>query len=152
MTKKCCFAGHGKIFYTESTYAKLLDIARKLIVEENVTEFFVGNYGNFDLLCTKAVQHLKKTYPHLQLTLVIPYITADINKHPQIYNKNFDGILLADIPSGTPKRFYILKCNEFTVRLSDFMICYVKNDFGGAYKTLSFAEKKQIDIFNLAQE
>ena len=40
---------------------------------------------------------------------------------------------------------------EYMVDKSDFLICYVKNNFGGAFKTMSYAEKKKhIKILNLS--
>lgn len=150
MTKRCCFAGHAKIGYSDETYSKLIALIEKLVDEHDVSEFLVGNYGNFDNLCVRAVRQVKTTYPHIRLTLVLPYLTEDINRNRQFYNRIFDGILMADIPYKTPKKLYILKCNEYMVNTSEFLICYVSGTFGGAYRTMHFAEKNRIKIFNIA--
>ena len=63
--------------------------------------------------------------------------------------EEFDNILLPDFPEKTPRKIKILKCNEYMVDESDFMICYVKYDWGGASKTLAYANKKHIKIYNL---
>jgi len=149
MNKKCCFAGHRELSDTDEIYNKLLTCIEKLIVEENVSEFWVGNYGHFDSLSAKAVREAKQKRPDVQLNLVIPYLTANINEYREIYYKNYDNILMADIPENTPKRFYISKCNEYMVQKSDFIICYVKYNWGGANKTLKYAQKKKIKIFNI---
>ena len=151
MSKICCFSGHGKISYTDDVYEKLLNFIENLIINENVSEFWVGNYGSFDALCARAVRALKQKHLLITLNLIIPYVTSSMNKYKQQYQKDYDNILIADISEKTPKRFQILKCNEYMVDNSDFMICYVAYSFGGAGKVLEYAQrKKDIKIFNLS--
>ncbi len=153
MNKICCFAGHSEIYHTDDIYDNLIKLIEKLVVEEKVSEFWVGNYGNFDRLSAKAVRSLKEKYPHIQLNLIIPYLTSNINENKEVYYEKCDHILMADLPEKTPKRFQILKCNEYMVDNSDFIICCVKFSWGGAAKTLEYAQKKKhIKIFNLAQD
>ena len=150
MKNICCFAGHSKIYGTNELYDKLIIQIEKLITEENVSEFWVGNYGDFDKLCARVLQSLKEKHPGIQLNLVIPYLTADINENRKAYHDKYDNIIVADISEKTPQKLRILKCNEYMVQKSDYIICYVKNSFGGAYKTLEYANKKDhIKIFNL---
>ena len=67
-----------------------------------------------------------------------------------MYYENYDTILMADISENTPQKLRILKCNEYMVNTSDFIICYVEHN-GGAAKTLEFAQKKtNIEIINIA--
>jgi len=151
MTKICCFAGHSKLYNLDEIYHNLVNLIERLILEENISEFWVGNYGDFDKLSAKAVRNLKRKYTDIQLNLIIPYLTSDINENREIYYQKYDKVLMADLPERTPKRFQILKCNEYMVDKSDFLICYVKNNFGGALKTMSYAEKKKhIKILNLS--
>lgn len=151
MSKRCCFAGHSKIYNTDDIYDNLVNFIEKLITVENVSEFWVGNYGSFDGLSAKAVRNIKRKYPYVQLNLIIPYLTVDINKYKEVYYKNYDRILIADLPERTPKKFQILKCNEYMVNNSDYIICYVLYTWGGASKTLEYAKKKKhIKILNLA--
>ena len=151
MSKKCCFAGHSKIYNSDEIYIKLLACIENLITKEDVSVFWVGNYGRFDALAAKAVQNLKTKYPHITLELVIPYLTKEIDENKEYYYQSYDHILIADISQNTPKRFYISRCNEYMVDKSDFIICYVKNSWGGASKTLDYAKRKNyIVILNLA--
>ena len=151
LVKRCCFAGHSELVDKDKIYESVLEFIEKLITEENVSQFRVGHYGNYDSLCAKAVRRLKDKYPHIHLDLIIPYITADIRDLKSYYNENYDTITNAEIPENTPKRFYITKCNEYMVDTSEFLICYVKNNYGGARQTLNYAKRKgHIKIFNLA--
>lgn len=151
MKKRCCFAGHSKIFYTEAVYHAVVHRVETLITEEKVSEFWVGNYGNFDALCARAVRSLKEKYPEIELCLVLPYLTADINRDKERYQTKYDRILLADIPKQTPKKFQILKCNTFMVDNADFLLCYTQLEAGGAAKTVEYARKKtQTKVWNIA--
>lgn len=148
--RRCCFAGHGQLSYGEDVYEKLIEVLKRLVTEENVTEFFVGNYGSFDRLCARAVRHIKEEFPHIILTLVVPYLTQEIKKNKDYFNSAFDSILVADMPENTPKAIKILKCNEYMVRKSEFVVAYVKYSFGGAYKTIEFAQRKGKKEINIA--
>ena len=80
MKRRSCFAGHSKLYNTEEIYAELVKHIERLITEENVSEFMVGNYGNFDSLSAKAVRSLKPNHPEISLVLVIPYLTKIIDE------------------------------------------------------------------------
>lgn len=152
MKKRCCFTGHSEAYLTDEEYTDLLNRTERLITEENVSEFWVGNYGNFDGVSANAIKKLKEKYPYIQLNLVIPYLTTEINKHKDLYYNRYDNILMADLPERTPKKFLISKCNEYMVNNSDFIICYIRYAWGGAAKTYEYAKrKKHIKIFNIAQ-
>ncbi len=148
MIKRCCFAGHRDIYDREKVYEKVKSEIERLIREKNVTEFWVGNYGSFDGLCRDAVKELKETY-NVTLCLVIPYITDKIKKNKEDYYKNYDHILMADIPLKTPYKFRILKCNQYMVENCDFLISYVMYGWGGASKTLEYAKKRNIKIISI---
>ena len=63
----------------------------------------------------------------------------------------YDGSVYPDLEN-TPPRFAIIKRNEWMIDKSDFLIAYVKNSFGGANKTLSYAKKRRkIKIINMAE-
>ena len=151
MNRICCFAGHSKLYGIDGLLDDVKELAEELIVKENVKEFWVGNYGSFDRLAAGAIKSLKEKYTHIQLNLVIPYLTGEINENKEIYYENYDNILIADISENTPIKYRIVRCNEYMVQNSDFIICYVEYGWGGASKTLEFAKKqKHIKIFNLS--
>ena len=144
MTIKCCFAGHND-------YIKDVLCAKReeLITKNNVTEFLLGNYGRFDKMAALVLRKLKTVYPYIAITLVIPYLTFEINEYKEQYYNMYDNIVIAEIPASTPYRFRIIKCNEYMVNKSDYLIAYVAHSFGGAAKTLDYAERKNKIIFNL---
>ena len=154
MIKKiCCFAGHSDLADTEEIYTRLLSTLENLVSEGSVTEFWVGNYGAFDRLSARAVREIKMKHPEIKSALVVPYLTSGINEYRDELQKDFDDIIIADIPPKTPKKLQIIKCNQYMVKSSQILVCYVKYSFGGAAKTLEYAEKrKDITVINLALE
>jgi len=146
--KRCCFAGHSKV-YDPSIVEKIVEKARQLVEEYGITDFWVGNYGAFDGYAASAVRKLKAKYPQISLSLVIPYLTKEINEYREDYYKNYDSIIMADIPETTPRNLKIIKANEFMINNSDFLISYVNYSWGGAVKTVEYAIKKKIQVVNL---
>ncbi len=147
--KYCCFAGHHDLSYGK-IQQELKETLIRLVEEENVTHFWVGNYGNFDRTAAYIVQQLKPLYPEIKLVLILPYLTKEINEEKEYYEKNFDLLLMADIPPSTPRRFWIEKANEYMIKHCDFLVCYVGATWGGAYKTLTRARrKKEMKMINL---
>ncbi len=147
--KRCCFARHSDI-WENNLPEKIKTAAENLIVNHNVKEFWVGNYGKFDNIAFCAIRELQKVYSDIELDLVIPYLTKDINKNSELYHKKCDNILIADIPQNTPKRFYIKKANEYIVDNSHFLICCIQTSWGGAINTYKYAKRKKLQIFNIA--
>ena len=144
MNKICTFAGHGDYEYSEITYQKLINCVKELICEKNISEFWLGNYGSFDALSARAMREVREMYPHIRLCLVIPYMTSRVKKHL------FDEIIIPEFDKNTSVYSYIPLCNRYMVDNSDKLICFIKREKGGAFKTYQHAQKKNKEIINLA--
>lgn len=149
--KRCCFCGHSNI-WNSGVNERIRNVAEDLIVNHGIKDFWVGNYGAFDSYAASAIRELKCQYKHIELDLIIPYITNPINEYKELYYKNYDNIIIADIPEGTPKRFHIIKANEYMINNSAYLICYIEWSWGGAAKTYEYAKKKNLQIFNVAEK
>ena len=141
---KIAFCGHGDIPTEESDVLK--EKLRKTVIElieGGAREFLLGGYGDFDKMCAKTVYQLKDEYPHIKSVLVIPYLDREYN------------MSLYDIseypPINTPRRFAILKRNEYMVEQADAVVAWVRYSFGGARKTYEYAKRKKKKIINLAE-
>ncbi len=152
MKKVCCFAGHSRLPDSEKIYDSLLQKIENLILCENVNEFRVGNYGEFDSLYARTIRRLKEKFPYISLILVIPYLTYEINNNKKYYEERFDEIIIAPIPESTPKKLRIIKRNEYMVESSDFLIYYVINHTTGADRTLEYALRKEFILFRYNNE
>ncbi len=151
MKRVCTFAGHRDISATEDLISALKENIEKLITQENVSEFLVGNYGGFDHIAAKTVRELQKFYPQIKLNLVIPYLTKVITEYKEQFYEKYDSIVMADIPLSTPKNLRIIKSNQYMVDKADFLICFINRGWGGAAQTLDYAKKKGIKVINIAE-
>jgi len=146
----CCFAGHSLVENKTDTEKRVTEKCRKLILDYNIKNFWVGNYGDFDHIAARAVESLKQKYSDLSLHLVLPYLTKNTTDIEYTKSRGFDSVFIADIPERTPRRYHILKCNQYMIDNSKYLITYVKYTYGGAFQTLKYAErKKNIEIINL---
>ncbi len=148
--KRCCFAGHNET-YGDEVKEKIKEIAIKLIEEKGVAEFWIGNYGGFDRCAASAIREVKKTYTHIKLVLVLPYLTKTVSEYKEEYYEKYDDIVIADMPEKIPARLRIIKANEYMVDNCDFLVCNVEHSWGGAARTMEYAKRKVRGVWNLVE-
>ena len=140
--KICCFFGHREVMH--NIRPKLTAIIEKLITEENVTEFYVGNQGQFDSMVYSVLKELKAKYPQIRYTVVLAYMPDEHIK--EVYGEN---TLFPDGMESVPKKFAISKRNDWMIQQSRFAVCYVHKITGGAAKFREKAEKKELRIIEV---
>ena len=114
----------------------------------NQINFYFGGYGNFDNFALECVKEFKKTNKNAKLFFITPYINEWLNERKDILKKTYDEIIYPEIEL-VPKKFAILKRNEWIVLKADFVIGYVKTHYGGAYKALLYDKKHKKPYINL---
>lgn len=67
----CFFIGHRET--PDRVYPTLLETIERHIAEYGVSEFVVGQYGNFDRLVIRALSQAKRVHPDITLMLMTPY-------------------------------------------------------------------------------
>ena len=139
----CTFFGHKDA--PEAIYPRLLEVIEELFLERNVDRFLVGTHGSFDSLALKALRELKKKHPLLVYSVVLAYI-PDANNYYEDSETIFpEGIEVV------PKRFAITHRNEWMVRASDVVVCYIDHSWGGASQFVEMATKQGKEIINLGR-
>lgn len=138
----CTFFGHKDA--PDAIYPKLLKVVEELFLERNVDRFLVGTHGSFDSLALKALRELKKKYPLLVYGVVLAYM-PDANNYQHFETIFPEGIEVV------PKRFAIAHRNEWMVRVSDVVVCYIDHSWGGASQFVEMATKQGKEIINLAE-
>ena len=133
------FCGHSKINRTED-FSKWLDMILPSFIEGGAVTFYLGGYGVFDGLAAAALRRQKETYPQIGLILVLPYLNREINA------SCYDSTTYPPLEK-VPPRYAIVKRNEWMVCESDVVISGVTHSWGGAAKTLEFAQRKKKVIF-----
>lgn len=138
------FCGHRNLFGRKDMAAELETVLRNLIAEGADT-FFLGGYGDFDALAASVVYRLKKEFPQIRSTLVLPYPDRkfDLDRYDDSIYPPLEKV---------PRRFAISRRNEWMVNRADVVIAYVRHGWGGAATTLEYARRKKKRIFSLAEE
>ncbi len=133
------FCGHSKINRAKS-FSRWLDLILPSLIEDGAATFYLGGYGDFDGIDAAAVRRQKATYPHIELVLVLAYLDRDIDA------SRYDSTTYPPLEK-VPPRYAIMKRNEWMVCESDVVISGVTHSWGGAAKTLEFAQRKKKVIF-----
>lgn len=107
----------------------------------------IGNYGDFDSIAASVCLSLKKQYPHITVSLVLPYYRPHLDDFTKERYNKFDYVITPEFEE-TPHKYRIIKANEYMVDRADTLIAYVKYG-GGAEKTLKYAKKQNRTIINL---
>ena len=149
----CTFAGHREV-YQANIADKLDEAISRIIKNDDCFRFLVGGMGDFDGMCSSAVRRAKRNYPNKQISLelILPYLTQELNENKSYYEISYDDVVVPIELAGVHYKSAITKRNRWMVEKSDWMIAFVYRDFGGAYTSLRYAEKKGLQIINLAKE
>ena len=148
----CTFAGHREVFLS-SVSQDIDHTLSELVQSEDDYVFYSGGKGDFDFMCEAAVRRLKKRCPHLniQLNLVLPYMTNQINRDKEYYEERFDDIIIPMELMGVHHKAAIKKRNRWMVDRSDVVLSYIYRDFGGAFDAVNYALRQGKRVLNLAK-
>ncbi|MBQ2691812.1 MAG: hypothetical protein IJF53_06615 [Clostridia bacterium] len=144
-SKTCFFTGHRDT--PESIFPALQAEVENHITAYGVNRFVVGHYGAFDRLAAKAVICAKQQYPHITLTMLLPYHPAEQTID---LPKGFDDTLYPEGLENVPRRFAISKANRYMASHSDYIIAYVWHPASNASAILKYAKTRNTPICNLA--
>ena len=144
--------GHRIIEDYITVESKLYELLRIIIQSENIDiEFLVGRNGDFDLMAASVIRKLKKETgnENVFLTLVLPYETAELRDNVEAFESYYDSIEICEASADCNFKYAIVARNRDMIDRSDMVVVYVKNESGGAYQALKYAEKNQKRIINL---
>lgn len=139
----CTFCGHSKI-YSNANMVKtqLQSTVQRLIEVERFNYFLVGNYGDFDRMAAAVCLDAKKQYPYITVNLIIPYYRPHIDEYDKAWYNRFDNVVFPELEE-TPHQYRIIKANQYMVDSADAVIAFVTATYGGAAKTLQYANRKK---------
>lgn len=141
--KRVTFCGHRSLAGVNTARLKeLLCVEIQNSISNGAIEFLLGGFGEFDIMCAETVRAFKKKYPQIKSVLVVPYID-------KVYNEDLYDCSEYPPIENVPKRYAIPKRNEYMINMSDYVIAFVKEKFGGAYAMLKYAQRRKKKIINL---
>lgn len=134
----CTFFGHRDCpFQIESTLKREII---NLIENFSVDTFYVGNNGNFDKIVYKTLLSLKHSYK-IKIYVIFAYLpTSRVIVQDSIYPEGLEKV---------PPRFAIPWRNKWMVNNSDYVIAFLRHDFGGAAKSVIYVEKKGVKVIRI---
>ena len=141
----CTFFGHREI--NQDIYSKLKYCLIELITTKKVSVFYVSNNGDFDKIVHKVLSDLKTSYPHINYAVVLASLP-----NSKTSSLNYTETLFPEELESTPPKFSIDKRNRWMLSKSDYVVCYVRRDFGGAAKFLQLALRRGKQVINIAEE
>jgi uncharacterized phage-like protein YoqJ len=144
------FCGHKDISNRQFILSKMIEMLEPYFKGQLPLTFYCGGYGDFDSVASEAIDILKKKYTEIKAEkiFVTPYITPAYQGKISDMKKFYDDVVYPPLEN-VPLKFAISRRNEWMVENSDIVIAYVKYSWGGAAKTLEFAERKHKQIINI---
>ena len=154
--KICCFTGHRAIAADKrlALVARLDETITKLIAEGH-TVFRCGGARGFDTLAALRVLHLKKSHPHIKLSLILPCRdqAASWREGERLIWQ--DMLEKADEVRFLAER-YAPECmhlrNRALVDGADTCVAYLTANRGGTLYTCSYALKSGLTLINLGED
>ena len=141
------FCGHSNCLFSDEEKEKLKQLLIKEIRKNPTCKFYLGGYGDFDSLCLQTLRELKTDFRDIELLFITPYLDKNYSKL-EFAKYHYDDVIFPPHES-VPRKFAILKRNEWMVDSADLVIAYVEYSWGGAAKTLEYAKRKKKQIINL---
>lgn len=132
------FCGHRDIPNSEKVHTWLSRCIERLILD-GATKFYLGGYGAFDFMAKSIVWDFKAKYPWIRSILVLPYPDRYVDM--TFYNESIYPPL-----ETVPRRYCILRRNQWMVEKSDVIVACVFYSWGGAAATLKYAQRKKKHI------
>lgn len=141
----CCFFGHKD---SPSTIKPALRaVVEDLIRSGRVDSFLVGNHGSFDSMVLSVLCDAKKEYPEITYNVVLAYMPGRkeeygfIEPMETVYPEGLENV---------PLRFAISWRNDWMLKESQVVVCFVRHSMGGSSKFVEKAIKQKKEIINLA--
>lgn len=149
----CTFAGHREV-YQAGIDEKIEKAIDELLQTDDEFVFYTGGMGKFDDMCSSAVRSAKLQYPKLKISLllILPYMSNRLNTGKAYYEDRYDDIIIPIELVGVHYKAAITKRNRWMVDRAAYVITYVYREFGGAYETMKYAQRKEKNIINLAKK
>ena len=152
--KVACFSGHRRLPEDCKKLKSQLKSAVTNLITQGVIFFGAGGALGFDMLAAETVLELKEEYPQIRLVLVLPCPPEQQTlKWSGEQRKRYNGILgKADkirILSAQYTSGCMLSRNRHLINNSAYLVCYLRENSGGTFYTVNYAETLNLKIIRL---
>ncbi len=152
--KVACFSGHRKLPEDCAELRTNLEKAIISLIERGVVFFGNGGAVGFDALAAETVLRLKEDYPHIRLVMVLPCPPEEqslkwTNEQREHYKKLLEQADKVRVLSPRYTKSCMLDRNRHMVDCSAYLICYLREQHGGTFYTVNYAEQQGLEILRL---
>lgn len=150
--KVVCFSGHRQIQGDLSNLKEQLNSFIIKLIEQGVIFFGAGGALGFDMLAEETILELKEKYPKIKLVLPCPPEQQTLKWNNQQRKRYYHILEKADkirILSPVYTNDCMLARNRHLVENSEYLVCYLRNESGGTFYTVKYAEKLGLKIIRL---
>ncbi len=133
------FCGHSNYSSSLEDEERLLKLLEIIACGKQV-DFYLGGYGGFDSFAFKCAKKFKQYREGTKLIFITPYLGKWLDYRKDVIEKDYDEIVYPEIEY-VPKKFAIIKRNEWMIDQADYLFVYVRTYYGGAYRMLLYAHK-----------
>ncbi len=152
--KVACFSGHRKLPQDCTELQANLEKAIIELIECGVVFFGNGAALGFDQMAAETVLKLKGDYPHIRLIMVLPCPPEQqsLKWNDEQRKRYYEILERADkvrILSLQYTNGCMLDRNRHMVDNSAYLICYLRENSGGTFYTVNYAEQKKLKILRL---
>lgn len=147
--KTCAVTGH-RFIKEDIDFIELKEVFIDLI-KKGIDTYLIGMAVGFDTLCYKILEKLKEDY-QIKLVACVPCINQDRNFTPLQKKVYRDMLKKADVTiyvSTEYTPYCMQKRNMFMVDNSSVLVSYLRENKGGTYNTVKYAEKNQKKIIRI---
>jgi len=153
-SKVACFSGHRKLPEDRTELQANLEKAIIELIERGVVFFGSGGVLGFDQEAASAVLKLKEDYPHIRLVMVLPCPPEEqsLKWNEEQRRRYFEILGQADKVRVLSSRYTnscMLDRNRHMVDNSAYLICYLREQHGGTFYTVNYAERQGLNILRL---
>ncbi len=152
--KVACFSGHRKLPHDCTELQANLENAIIELIKQGVVFFGNGGALGFDQVAASMVLRLKADYPHIKLVMVLPCPPEQqsLRWNDEQKRRYYEILGQADkvrILSPRYTNSCMLDRNRHMVDNSAYLICYLREQHGGTYYTVNYAERQGLKILHL---
>lgn len=142
----------GTYYYNKFRY---FTSSQKNCIAVKVRDTVICSTFQQDTKCKRLDSTIKRVtenccYGNSDHVLVLPYMKAEYKNNKQNYNDYYDEIEVCSESSSAHYKSDIFIRNMNMVDRSNMIVCYIRHNSGGAYKTVQYAKKKGVEICNIA--
>ena len=145
------FFGHRQLDDPFKIESLLETLICDLLRQKEYIAFLVGREGEFDRLVSSVIRRCKRKIrsDNSAHILVLPYMTAECRDNLDYFSEFYDEIEICESSASEHfKKAYSIRNQEMVLR-SDLVIFCIQHFHGGAWKTMTYAEKQGIPYINL---